>query len=249
MSELGETNIAAPLRAPALVLSVVAIAICALLVACGIAVVAVVILVAEIGRDGASDTFQQLQFDLPLRTRLGAAIISALYVGLAAATLGAAYAIGRQRWRFFLALSPLRWSGWQMIVIPGLTLAYAAGATFAMTGMRHRQIIVDGPTDYLLVGTIVANLTLFAPVAEELFFRGWLYTALRARLRFLWSFLITTALFAAMHWDANHRHMLLVLPLAAALGVLRETTGSIKPTVALHAVYNLVIIAITLAET
>ena len=240
---------ATPLRPSALVLSLIAIPIGALVVACGFAVLAVLILVARVGREGASDVLLQIQFDLPLRTRLSAATISALYVGATVTTLGAAYLAGRRRWRTLVAMSPWRPAGWDIVAIPLITLAYAVAATFTMVRMTQHRVIVDGPTDYVLTGIIVANLALLAPIAEELLFRGWLYTALRARLRFRWSFLITAALFAAMHWDANHRHMVLVLPLAVALGVLRETTGSIKPTVLLHAVYNLVIIAITLAET
>ena len=239
----------APLRPPALILSLIAIPVGALFVACGLAVAAILILVARVGREGASDMLLQIQYDLPLRTRLSAATISALYVGLTVTTLGAAYLTGRQRWRALVAMSPWWPSGWGIVAIPLVTLAYAAAATFTMARLTQHRVIVDGPTDYVLAGTIVANLALLAPVAEELLFRGWLYTALRARFRFIWSFLATAALFAAMHWDANHRHMLLVLPLAAALGLLRETTGSIKPTVLLHAVYNLVIIAITLVET
>jgi len=40
--------------------------------------------------------------------------------------------------------------------------------------------------------------------------------------------------------------MILVLPLAFTLGLIREQAGSIKPTIALHAAYNLTIIAVTL---
>ena len=239
----------ATLRTSTLLLSLIAIPVGALVVACGFALMAILILVAHDGRDGASDLLMQLQFDLPLRARLSAATISALYVGLFVTTLGAAYLARRRHWRPMLALVPWHPAGWEMVAIPLVTLVYAAAATFSMTSLAHHKVIVDGPTDYVLVGTIVANLVLLAPVAEELLFRGWLYTALRARLGFIWSFTITAALFAAMHWDANHRHMLLVLPLAVALGVLREVTGSIKPTILLHAVYNLIIIAITLAQT
>ena len=103
-----------------------------------------------------------------------------------------------------------------------------------------------GPTDFLLLGTLTTNLVILAPLAEELVFRGWLYTALRARWRFLPSFLLTAAAFTAIHYD-NHRHVLRVLPLALAVGLLRELTGSIRPTIALHAAYNFLIVAITLA--
>jgi membrane protease YdiL (CAAX protease family) len=129
-----------------------------------------------------------------------------------------------------------------------LTIAYAATATLTMTLLQDHRVVVSGPTDIALLATISANLVILAPCAEELFFRGWLYTALRYRLSFWPSYLLTATLFAAIHWDPNHRRIFLVLPLALALGLLREITGSIKPTIALHGLYNLIIVAITLLE-
>jgi len=112
----------------------------------------------------------------------------------------------------------------------------------AHPGQRYASL--DGPTDKTLVGLIMLNLVVLAPLAEELFFRGWLFTALRLRFGFIPVLLVVSALFAAFHWD--RRHMILVLPLAFALGLIREQAGSIKPTIALHAAYNLTIIAVTL---
>jgi membrane protease YdiL (CAAX protease family) len=91
----------------------------------------------------------------------------------------------------------------------------------------------------------MANLVIFAPAVEELFFRGWLYTGLRRRFGFGTTLFATALLFAAFHWEP--RRMILVLPLAFALGFIREQTGSIAPTIALHAFYNLVIVVIALA--
>ena len=201
-----------------LLASLVAIAAGALFVVCLIAVVAVLIVAAQVGSDGTADLLQRLQFDLPLRTRLGAATISALYFGLAVATLAAARLAGGRHWRSLVAIMPLRRMRLRTAAIPALTLAYAVGASFVLSNLRHRQIVTDGPTDYVLAGTIIGNLGLLAPVAEELLFRGWLYTALRARWGVAPGFVITAILFAAMHWDANHRHIVLVLPLALALG-------------------------------
>jgi membrane protease YdiL (CAAX protease family) len=110
--------------------------------------------------------------------------------------------------------------------------------------LRERRVPLAGPTDTLLLALLATNYILFAPIAEELLFRGWIYTGLRRGLGFGATLLATSLLFAAIHWEP--RHMALVLPLAFALGFIRERTGSIKPTIALHAGYNLVIVTITL---
>lgn len=205
--------------------------------------------VLHVGRDAATDFLEQTRFDVPLFTRLSAGVVSLVYAGFALATLGAAVATARRQWRHPVALRPIRFQSWDMLAVPAFTLGYAAVTTFLLAQMRTRHLLVSGPTDYTLIGLVVLNLGVLAPLAEELFFRGWLYTGLRARYGFWPSYLVTATLFAAIHWDANHRRILLVLPLALALGLLREGTGSIKPTVLLHAVYNLTIVAITLAET
>ena len=237
-----------PLGPVRLLVSIIAIAGGTLAVACLGAALAYAALVAEQGRAGASEFLLQLDVDIGLRARLGAAVVSLLYVGLAATTLAAARIVGKRCWRPLVALGPMI-AGRRIGIVAAVTLAYGAVATLVLEHLRARHLVNSGPTDYVLAGTIVCNLTLLAPLAEELFFRGWLYTALRSRFSVLPSYLATVALFASIHWDANHRHILFVLPLAAALGVLREATGSIKPTIALHAVYNLVIVALTLWQT
>ena len=241
-----------PLGLPWLTVSVVAIGLAAVLFCSVAAVVALLSLVGVSGRDGASDFIQQLKFDQPLQARLGAAVVSAAYVGLAGATLAAAMLRGARGWRDLVAFRrvPRAWTVWRdLLGIAGLTLAYIASSTWAIEHARDRSLLISGQTDVLLVCTIVANLVLLAPIAEELLFRGWIYTALRRRFSFWPSYLVTLVAFAAIHWDPRHVRVVQVLPLAAALGLLRERAGSIKPTIVLHATYNLVIVAIRLAYT
>ncbi len=229
-------------------LSLVAIALAALAFAGIVALIATLILYVALGREGFADFLTDLRFDPLLQARLGAWKISAAYGGVALATLAAAsWRGGRGAWRAMLAAGPGRWRTRDVAPIALATLGYAAAFTLLQVAGRERHLLTLGPTDYVLLGTLTANLVILAPLAEELVFRGWLYTALRARWRFLPSFLLTAAAFTAIHWDPGHRHMLRVLPLALAVGLLRELTGSIRPTIALHAAYNLVIVAITLA--
>jgi len=241
-----------PLSLAGLTLSLFAIAAAALLLCSAVAAVTIIVAVGLLGRDGATDLLQQLKFDLLLKERVGAAVVSLVYIGLAIATLGAAAWRGGRGWRDLVALRSIRpaWPVWRDVLgIAALTLAYIGLSTYAVEHVRDRSLLVSGPTDVLLFGTIVANLVILAPVAEELLFRGWLYTALRSRFSFWPSFLPTLIAFAAIHFDAEHPRVVQVLPLAVALGLLRERAGSIKPTIALHAVYNLVIISIRLAYT
>jgi membrane protease YdiL (CAAX protease family) len=80
--------------------------------------------------------------------------------------------------------------------------------------------------------------TLAAPLTEELVFRGWLYTALRAKLPFAPCVVIVSALFALAHWESTHLYALAVFPVGLALGYLREKTGSLKTSMSFHAFYN-----------
>lgn len=214
-----------------------------------VVIIAIGIARASLGAEGFLDFYDDLRFDIPLATRLSAALVSCIYLSVASATLSAAMTRRGRGWRPRLALTPPRGRHWQIATVVLATLLYAAVATLVLTMLQNRRIVAAGPTDYVLLATLATNLVLLAPVAEELFFRGWLYTGLRHRLPFWPSFLFTAGLFAAIHWDANHRRILMVAPLAIALGVLRELTGSIKATMALHALYNLIIVTITLSQT
>jgi membrane protease YdiL (CAAX protease family) len=241
-----------PLAPAWLAASLVAIAVAAVLFCCLVAVLSTLGLFASFGTDGATDFLQQLKFDRQLRTQVGAATVSAAYVGLALATLAAAWLRGGRGWRDLVALRPMR-SGrtaWRdTLGIAALTLGYIAVTTYAAEHARDRSLLVTGPTDMVLISLLVGNLVVLAPIAEELVFRGWIYTALRRSFSFWPSYLVTIALFAGIHWDASHIRIVQVLPLSAALGLMRERAGSIKPTIALHATYNLVIVAIRLAFT
>jgi membrane protease YdiL (CAAX protease family) len=86
----------------------------------------------------------------------------------------------------------------------------------------------------LVVGALVVIAV--APVCEELFFRGILFKVLRQRMPFWPAAVIDGVLFGFVHGS------LVIVPVLAALGVMfcyvYERTGSIFPTIALHALNN-----------
>jgi len=75
-----------------------------------------------------------------------------------------------------------------------------------------------------------------APICEELFFRGFLLTGLRAVTSAPWAIIISGVVFAVAHGDLGSTPLLLVLGLL--LGWLRVSTKSIWPGIILHTTNN-----------
>ena len=98
------------------------------------------------------------------------------------------------------------------------------------------------------LGTVAAGVLIVvaAPVAEEIFFRGFIFGGLRKRLSFLPAALIGAAIFGLFHYTGAGS--LAVVPqlmfLGFALCWLYEETGSIYPTMAVHAINNAIAFAI-----
>jgi membrane protease YdiL (CAAX protease family) len=88
------------------------------------------------------------------------------------------------------------------------------------------------------IGVVVAFVAfvLVAPLAEELFFRGLLFAALRGRLGPHWTPVVTGVIFGALHGEP--RAFISLALLGIVLGVLYERTGSVIPGVILHATNN-----------
>lgn len=92
---------------------------------------------------------------------------------------------------------------------------------------------------YLMGGErIVAFVVLvvFAPIVEELIFRGWLYGKLRRRLGMATSIIITSALFGLMHFQWNVG--VNVFCLSVILCGMREITGTIYAGILTHMIKN-----------
>lgn len=79
-------------------------------------------------------------------------------------------------------------------------------------------------------------LVILAPIMEELIFRGWLYGKLRARLNMPVAIIITSLLFAVMHFQWNVG--VNVFALSVVLCGLREITGTIYAGILTHMIKN-----------
>lgn len=82
-----------------------------------------------------------------------------------------------------------------------------------------------------------------APIVEETFFRGALYSAFRTKLCVWPSVLLTSAVFAVIHPLPGG--FLPIFTLACVLALLRERSGSLLPGMVCHCIYNTVVLAVT----
>jgi len=83
---------------------------------------------------------------------------------------------------------------------------------------------------------MVVTVILAAPIAEELFFRGFMQPALERRIGFIPALLATSALFSAIHLDPVG--FIGLMQLGMLFGLLRHATGSLWPSMMAHATNN-----------
>jgi uncharacterized protein len=168
-------------------------------------------------------------------------IQSLIFVGTA--VLFASFTRKPEPWHFGLRRTPF-WPavGWAAL---GLFSFYffAAVYTVVVQPDAEQTVAQDLGADEGTFGLIAAGFMVVcvAPVAEEFFFRGFFYRALRGRFTVIAAAAIDGVLFGIIHWDFTVDG-LLILPPLAALGfvfcLVLERTGSLYPVIALHALNN-----------
>lgn len=98
------------------------------------------------------------------------------------------------------------------------------------------EIFADADRPARIVLVLAAGVA--APIGEELFFRGWLQRLIAQRFSTGTSILVAAILFSLVHFDA------VGFPARVELGIIfglaRVWSGSLWPSIALHATHNLV---------
>ena len=118
----------------------------------------------------------------------------------------------------------------------------------------EQSVAQDLGADQGTFGMVAAGLMVIcvAPVAEEFFFRGFFYRALRSRYSVLAAAAIDGLLFGVIHYDFSGADALLILPPLAALGfvfcLVYERTNSIYPVIGLHALNNAIAFGATVED-
>ena len=133
--------------------------------------------------------------------------------------------------------------GWAALGIATF-FALAIVYTVIVSPDTEQTVAEDLGADEGTFGLIAAGFMVIcvAPVAEEFFFRGFFYRALRSRYSILVAALIDGVVFGALHYPGDGAEGLLILPPLAGLGIMfclvLERTGSLYPVIALHALNN-----------
>ncbi len=145
---------------------------------------------------------------------------------------------------FGLRPSPF-WStvGWAALGLAAF-FVLAIVYTVIVSPDTEQTVAEDLGADQGTFGLIAAGFMVIcvAPVAEEFFFRGFFYRALRSRYSVLVAALIDGLVFGIIHYPGDGAEGLLIVPPLAALGLMfclvLERTGSLYPVIALHALNN-----------
>ncbi len=172
----------------------------------------------------------------------------------AAFALTAVFLAGRvaapRRWHFGLR-STAFWPalGWAAL---GVVCFYILSAIYGALVQpdAEQDTVQQLGGDQGTLGLIVAGVmvVVIAPVAEEFFFRGFFYRALRNRFTIIVAALLDGLLFGLIHFGFDGAEGLLILPPLAILGfiycLVYERTGSLYPVIAMHAFNNAVAYAV-----
>ena len=104
--------------------------------------------------------------------------------------------------------------------------------------------MTGGPALIILRVLLIAGL---APIAEELFFRGWFWTALR-RYWSVWpTALCTGGIWLSLHALEGAVRVPILIPAAILLSLARHYGGSVRASIPLHVANNLVAVSIQIA--
>lgn len=187
--------------------------------------------------------------DSPWAIVAGTALLDGSLVG--AALLFASFVRKPRPWHF--GLRPTRfWTavGWAAL---GMVTFYVLVAIYSAVLDPHveQTVAKDLGAEDSSIGLIAAGFMIIcvAPFAEEFFFRGFFYGALRTKFPVLVAAGIDAFLFGIIHFEGGADGLLIVPPLAT-LGfifcLVYERTGSIYPTIAMHALNNAIAFGVTI---
>ncbi len=138
------------------------------------------------------------------------------------------------RWNF----PGRRWFGWAALGVALAVIVQSASSLLPIPKSLPIERYFHNTSGAWMMA--VFGLT-FAPLVEELFFRGFMYPALARRLGEAAAVVITGALFALIHTSqlANAwAPLLLLLVVGVVLTAVRARTGSVGTTLLVHIGYN-----------
>lgn len=143
---------------------------------------------------------------------------------------------------------------WENILyaLAGYAVYFAAYIVIIIIASHFSNLInVDQPQKIGFDGAhgrqlwlVFASLVILPPIAEEIMFRGFLFTSLRRKFKLSYAVILTSLLFGIAHLQFGSGAPLLwvaaldTFTLSCVLCMLREKSGSLWPSIYLHAIKN-----------
>ncbi len=135
--------------------------------------------------------------------------------------------------------------------ILGCLFCFAAGGILnlawsgLLTFFKIQQHFSNAAQESLLSGQLliqILSMGIFAPLTEELIFRGLLYRRMKSLLSVGWSVILSSLLFAVYH--GNMIQIVFAFPMALVLALLYEKSGRFCYPLLFHMGCNLTAIAV-----
>jgi len=161
------------------------------------------------------------------------------------------------RWRFSPLGEALPALGLRSVALKGFGIAlltlfayYLAAGLFSVVVLQPEQDDIAGELgvndpNVLIAVSAVALIAVVAPISEELFFRGMVFSGLRLRFALWPAAIISGLIFGLPHVFTGPLAAIPLSALGVALAWLYERTGSLWPCVFAHVINNSLALAVT----
>lgn len=127
---------------------------------------------------------------------------------------------------------------WLLTLLALLTIAWAFIVTAVWAAIVPQTITIWRAESPWLLLIFTATIAVLPPLAEETFFRGWLWVGLRRRFGAFVTAFITGGLFAVAHIDRGLVTVITLIPLAIVLGIVRHYCG-VRGAILIHSLNDL----------
>lgn len=145
--------------------------------------------------------------------------------------------IGRGDIRIGLSITPV--FNWPLVIfLCAFTALYALFLAFAGFKVRPEILAQRLSRDLWLEALTLVAVCFLAPVAEELFFRGWLWNGLKEHWNLPLTASVISAIWLAIHLERGVFIAAALVPVAVLIALARYFGRSVKASIAVHMTLN-----------
>jgi membrane protease YdiL (CAAX protease family) len=140
--------------------------------------------------------------------------------------------------------------GWMFVVLGAYYAGAIAFSAIVLTPKQQdigKELGVCNPGIGIAVAAVLAIVVL-APVAEEIFFRGFFFAGLRSRWSLWPSALLSGAIFGLVHAPTGPTAAIPLAGLGVGLAWLYNKTGSLWPSMLAHFLNNALAISVVIGQ-